>query len=134
MAKRKGLPKKYAKMGFKKGWAAYKKVRGTTRRKPTTRGKTRVRRTGRKTMAKRKYTRRSNSMGPIINGVLGGIAAEAGQKLGGGLGAGAATLAVGYLMKNATLKTVGAYQLGSYLGDQLPVIGGGGSVAGGAFE
>lgn len=27
---RKGLPKKYAKMGFKKGWKAYKKTQGKT--------------------------------------------------------------------------------------------------------
>ena len=34
MAKRKpGLPKKYAKMGFKRGWAAYKRARGTSRTK-----------------------------------------------------------------------------------------------------
>jgi len=35
-----GLPKKYAKMGFKRGWAAYKRARGrTTRRRRTTRRK-----------------------------------------------------------------------------------------------
>ena len=28
-----GLPKKYAKMGFKKGWAAYKRDKGSSRRK-----------------------------------------------------------------------------------------------------
>jgi len=32
---RKGLPKKYAKMGFKKGWAEYKKARRSAARKRT---------------------------------------------------------------------------------------------------
>lgn len=30
-----GLPKKYAQMGFKKGWAAFKRSKGTTKRKTT---------------------------------------------------------------------------------------------------
>lgn len=35
-----GLPKKYARMGFKKGWAAYKKIKNKPRSKtPTKRGK-----------------------------------------------------------------------------------------------
>lgn len=33
MAKNKGLPKKYAKMGFKKGWVAYKKALASAARK-----------------------------------------------------------------------------------------------------
>ena len=32
-----GLPKKYAKMGFKKGWRAFKAAKRTTQRKRTTR-------------------------------------------------------------------------------------------------
>ena len=49
MAKRKpGLPKKYAKMGFKRGWAAYKKSRrGTKRRSSTTTRRRSPRRTRR---------------------------------------------------------------------------------------
>jgi hypothetical protein len=43
-----GLPKKYAKMGFKKGWAAYKK----TKKKTTTRKVSSTRKVA--TMAKRK--------------------------------------------------------------------------------
>jgi len=74
------------------------------------------------------------SMKPIMDGVIGGIAAEAGQKFLGGYGGAGGTIAAGYFLKNNTLKTLGAWQLGSMLGDQLPVIGGGGSVAGGAFE
>lgn len=50
-----GLPKKYAKMGFKRGWAAYKRARGrTTTRRRTTRRK-----------PIRAYTRRRRSYAPI---------------------------------------------------------------------
>ena len=88
-------------------------------------------------MARRRTTRRRSSAGggikPMMAGFVGGIASEAGQKFLGGYGAGIATLGVGYFMKNNTLKTLGAFQLGSAIGDQLPMIGGGGSVMGG-FE
>jgi len=69
-----------------------------------------------------------------MDGAIGGIAAEAGQKFLGGYGGALGTLAAGYFRKNATLKTIGGYQLGSMLGDKIPMIGGGGTVAGGAFE
>jgi len=128
---RKGLPKKYAKMGFKKGWAAYKKARRTPVRRKTTRRKGRTmarRRTYRRT-ARRAYTARGG-MKPIIDGLIGGVAAEAGQKFLGGYGGALGTTAAGYFLKNSTLKTIGGFQLGSMLGDQLPVIGGGGKVGG----
>ncbi len=52
---RQGLPKKYAKMGFKKGWRAYK----ASRRKPRRRSVAPVaRRRRRKKKAKRRYRRR----------------------------------------------------------------------------
>jgi len=61
---RKGLPKKYAKMGFKKGWKAYKASKRGRRRSPTKRrAAPRRRRTytapkrRRKTMARRKKGR-----------------------------------------------------------------------------
>jgi len=133
---RTGLPKKYAKMGFKKGWAAYKKSKRTTR--TTSRRKPRQ---VKKTMARRRYKRAARraygargGMKPIMDGAIGGIAAEAGQKFLGGYGGALGTIAAGYFMKNATLKTIGGYQLGSMLGDKIPMIGGGGTVAGGAFE
>jgi len=133
---RQGLPKKYAKMGFKKGWAAYKKTKRTTR--TTSRRKPRQ---VKRTMARRRYKRAARrvygargGIKPIMDGAIGGIAAEAGQKFLGGYGGALGTIAAGYFMKNATLKTIGGYQLGSMLGDQIPGIGGGGTVAGGAFE
>ena len=128
---RKGLPKKYAKMGFKKGWQMYRKARRTPVRRKTTRRKGRTmarRRTYRRT-AKRAYTARGG-MKPIIDGLIGGVAAEAGQKFLGGYGGALGTTAAGYFLKNSTLKTIGGFQLGSMLGDQLPVIGGGGKVGG----
>ena len=135
---RQGLPKKYAKMGFKKGWAAYKKTKSTrrspTRRRTTrNRGKTMARRRTYRRAARRAYTARGG-MKPIMDGAIGGIAAEAGQKFLGGYGGALGTLAAGYFMKNSTLKTIGGYQLGSMLGDKIPMIGGGGTVAGGVFE
>jgi hypothetical protein len=56
-----GLPKKYAKMGFKKGWAAYKKSKRktTTTRKRTVKRKTAPTKRRRSTVARRrKYVRR----------------------------------------------------------------------------
>jgi len=135
---RKGLPKKYAKMGFKKGWAAYKKAqRSPPKRRRSTASKRRsqpmARRRNYRRTARRAYTARGG-MKPIIDGVIGGIAAEAGQKFLPGYGGALGTTAAGYFMKNSTLKTIGGFQLGSMLGDMLPVIGGGGSVASAAFE
>ena len=123
-------------MGFKKGWAAYKKTKRTTRttsrRKPKQVNRTMARRRY-KRAARRAYGARGG-MKPIMDGAIGGIAAEAGQKFLGGYGGALGTIAAGYFMKNATLKTIGGYQLGSMLGDKIPMIGGGGTVAGGAFE
>jgi hypothetical protein len=58
---RKGLPKKYAKMGFKKGWAAYKRSKRGRKRKSPARKKTYRRKRAytapkrrRKTMARRR--------------------------------------------------------------------------------
>ena len=58
-----GLPKKYAKMGFKKGWAAYKKAKkgGATKRKPS-KGKSSTARRRKATVArKRRSTKRRGS-------------------------------------------------------------------------
>jgi hypothetical protein len=57
MGKRKGLPKKYAKMGFKAGWAAYKKAKNSRTKKNTT--------TRRRTMVRKKTTTKKKSS-PII--------------------------------------------------------------------
>ena len=60
-----GLPRKYAKMGFKKGWKAYKSKGKTTTRK-TTRSSIKVRQGG-------KMRRRKSSTKNPTSLVLGGI-------------------------------------------------------------
>ena len=83
--------------------------------------------------AKRVY-RRSGGGGafkPYINGAMAGVAAEAGQKFLGSYGAPLGIGVVGYFMKDNTLKTIAGLQIGSIVGDMLPVIGGGGRATGG---
>jgi len=72
-----GLPKKYAKMGFKKGWRAFKASKRTTQRKRSTR-KGGVRKT-----ARRAYVRKNNKGNsrmrksiphPSITGMASGLA------------------------------------------------------------
>lgn len=69
---RKGLPKKYAKMGFKRGWREYKK----TLKRPTTKRRTYARPPARRrkgNMARRKYVRRAKKSimtKPFIDGVM----------------------------------------------------------------
>jgi hypothetical protein len=108
MAKRKGLPKKYAKMGFKRGWKAYKRSK---RIKTTTRKYKPVRTYKRRNpyMARRKkYYRRAKST--LMNkSFIDGIISVGGKKLlGGFLGANPLyyagfDVALGYIRKNKTL-------------------------------
>ena len=71
-----GLPKKYAKMGFKKGWRAYKATkRATTQRRRSTR-KYGVRKTARRAYV-RKNNRRSMKKSiphPSVTGMASGLA------------------------------------------------------------
>ncbi len=122
MAKQRGLPKRFAKMGFKRGWAVYKRSKkAPTRRRSTTRRAAPKRRYS---MARRKRTYRRRS-----NGALGGLNTNAMMK-GVIAGAGAtlikkylnvpyaddlAVLGVGIFMKDKTLQTIGAVGLGSDL-------------------
>lgn len=130
---RKGLPRKYAKMGFKKGWAAYKRSKGTTRRSTTTRRR-------RPTMARRrsykKIYRRARSGGgsfkPIIDGVLAGAAGGLASNYVGEYGHPVAALGIGYFRNNTVLKTEGARGLGAMLVNQF--MGGGGNGKGGGFN
>jgi hypothetical protein len=65
---KKGLPRKYAKMGFKRGWAEYKKLKnkGKSKSKPT-------RMARRKTTRRRRYNRKIlTPKNLLIAGVLGG--------------------------------------------------------------
>ena len=131
---RKGLPRKYAKMGFKRGWAAYKKTKTTTtRRASPKRGKTMARRRGGKA---RRYIRRARTIGgggfkPIIDGLIAGAAGGLATKYVGGYGHPIACLGVGYFRNNNVLKTEGARELGAMLVRQFT---GGGVNGGGAYN
>jgi len=95
-----GLPKRYAKMGFKKGWKAFKRAKKSYS-KPKRRTATRKRKKRRKvrTMARRKKYKRRYSRGTNpTKMIMGGIAYGAGREyisnllggfignIGGGLG------------------------------------------------
>ena len=134
---RKGLPRKYAKMGLKRGWAAYKRSKGSNprRRKTTTR---KVSRPMARRRSYRKIYRRARggggSMKPIIDGVLAGAAGGLATKYIGNMGHPIATLGIGYFRNNTVLKTEGARELGAMLVTQFvggSNVGGGG---GGFFE
>jgi len=56
-----GLPKKYAKMGFKKGWAMYKKTK-TKKTRTATKKITKVRTVAKKRRTYRKSKKQSSSM------------------------------------------------------------------------
>ena len=72
-----GLPKKYAKMGFKKGWRAFKASKRTTQRKRSTR-KGGVRKTARRAYVRKNNPKRSNMKKsiphPSVTGMASGLA------------------------------------------------------------
>jgi len=73
-----GLPKKYARMGFKKGWRAFKATKRSTQRKRTTR-KGGVRKTARRAY-KNNPKRRNMKKGiphPSVTGMASGLAIAA---------------------------------------------------------
>ena len=75
-----GLPKKYAKMGFKKGWRAFKASKRSTQRKRTTTRKGGVRKTARRAYVRKNNPKRSNNKmrkgipHPSITGMASGLA------------------------------------------------------------
>lgn len=78
-----GLPKKYAKMGFKKGWAAYKRTKNRGTSSKGTSKKRSVRRTAKR---KRKGSRRSSNKWGVVGTVFKlGLGAFIGNWLGGQL-------------------------------------------------
>lgn len=70
---KKGLPKKYAKMGFKKGWIAYKKAKNKTSSLPKKRKA--IKQTYKRTMAKRKKAVKKRSSSRVLGFNIGKIAA-----------------------------------------------------------
>jgi len=73
-----GLPKKYAKMGFKKGWRAFKASKRTRR---TTTRKGAVRKTARRAFVRKNNPKRSNMKKtiphPSVTGMASGLAIAA---------------------------------------------------------
>lgn len=137
---RKGLPKKYAKMGFKKGWAAYKRAnnsRSTTRSRPTM--------ARRRTRARRYVTRRARSGYRRRKGLLSGNTGN--MIIGAGAGftspyiprvLGIWTLPVvfgvaGYVAKKPALLSIAGYELGKTI-SASGLIGGLGNGGGGASQ
>ena len=120
-----GLPKKYAKMGFKKGWAAYKRSKSSTTT-PTRRKSSSIKRRTNKQMArkKRKTYRRTTSSGfkpvqvLIGGGAYGALRAKISNAIApltskiplGTIGDEVALFSLGYIankkMKDKTIKSV----------------------------
>lgn len=127
---RKGLPRKYAKMGFKRGWAAYKRTKRPARAAPARRKTYRRKPTMARRRSYRKVYRKARSGGgsykPIIDGVLAGAAGGFASNYLGGYGQPIATLGIGYFRNNTTLKTLGAMQVGALLASNFG--GGGGGI------
>jgi hypothetical protein len=69
-----------------------------------------------------------------LDGVLAGVAAQAGSKYLGGWGTGAGYLGVGYFRNNTTLKTLGGVAFGRQIAGMIPFIGVNGGSNGGVFE
>ena len=70
-----GLPRKYAKMGFKKGWAAYRKKRKapkTSKKRTAKKASPMVRRRGRARRAVRRFARARSKTIPVVD-VLHGV-------------------------------------------------------------
>lgn len=130
---RKGLPRKYAKMGFKKGWAAYKRTkRAPVRKRTTTKRRSPTMAKGRGKRIYRKARGGGGSFKPIIDGMLAGAAGGLASNYVGEYGHPVAALGIGYFRNNNVLKTEGARGLGAMLVNQF--MGGGGNGKGGGFN
>jgi len=130
-----GLPKKYAKMGFKKGWRAYKASKRTGVKRRRTYAKPARRRTYKRSYAK-KAKKRSGNMNMNFGGGLGkgiavGVAAGVVNKFIPINIAGADLIIAGMLMKDKTIQKIGAVTLGRSISGSMTGLLGGGSVGNG---
>jgi len=120
-------------MGFKKGWAAYKRSKRSTPAKRKVGNMAKRRRSY--SRARRVYRRARSSGGsmkPIIDGALAGALGGVLTNYIGGYGHAAATVGVGYFRNNVTLKTEGAREIGAMLASNFFGNGTGGT--GGFWE
>jgi hypothetical protein len=98
-----GLPKKYAKMGFKKGWREYKKTKSQ-------------RKTTKKTNKKRRSGNTNfNFGGSLGKGIAVGVAAGVVNRFIPVNIAGADLIIAGIIMKDQTVQKIGAITLGRSL-------------------
>lgn len=85
--------------------------------------------------AKRTYRRAvGGSMKPLIDGALGGVAAQIGGKFLNGWGQPLGYIAVGMFRKNSTLTTLGGVALGGQIANMIPFLGGGNGNTGGFYQ
>lgn len=127
------LPKKYIKKygGInKKAWAAYKRSKGSSKRRVATRAKTSRRRYSRKTT--KKTTRRKKNMnfnfgGGLGKGIAVGVATGVINQFIPVNIAGADYIIAGMLMKDKTVQKLGAITLGRSLAGSFTGLVGGGS-------
>lgn len=115
-----GLPAKYAKMGFKKGWSEYRKVHSKGR------SKTSKRKVSRRSVTKKpkRTQRRSNNMNFGLSGsfgkaLIGGVAVGIANQFIPINIAGADYLLAGMLMKNKLMTDLGAITLGRSLSGSI---------------
>jgi len=125
---RQGLPKKYAKMGFKKGWAAYKRSGYRPKTSRSKRRSVRASSSRRRTTKTRPRTKRRNGSMSGFGNILG---AGMGKSImaGAAVGiinrvipiniAGADYLVAGMIMKEPLLSKLGGITLGRSLAGSL---------------
>lgn len=77
----------------------------------------------RRTGVKRYVRRSAGGAKPIIDGAMAGLGANVLGGFIGPWGAPIATLGVGFIRKNNTLKTLGGYELGAQIAGFLPIPG-----------
>lgn len=94
-----GLPKKYAKMGFKKGWRAFKALKSKSKKRTVRASPRRAKKTTRRvtTVARKKKTYRKSSRGGLLTGTSGQAITAFGY---GALRNGASRMAQKYLGAN----------------------------------
>lgn len=127
-----GLPKKYAKMGFKKGWRQYKKTkRSVSTKSKTNRGKRKA--TTKKTNKRRSGNTMFNFGGGLGKGIAVGVAAGVVNRFIPVNIAGADLIIAGMVMKEPIVQKIGAITLGRSLATSFTglAIGGGGNGGGG---
>ena len=114
-----GLPKKYAKMSFKKGWAAYKRVHGgsTKKRKPS-------RKKSNPSPKRRRGTTAKSGIGGLFGsgigkGLMAGVAVGVINRVIPINIAGADYIIAGMVMKEPLLQKLGAITLGRSLAGSL---------------